>query len=174
MTQNKDTEKWREDFPFDAESDNYIIRRDFLRFLTVVSGGLAFGTGAIMAKSITEKNSSLAVSPVDICDENTLQPGSWLVFHFPDEKNPAILIRKENGDYLAYTQKCPHLACPVTYHRSSSEGPEHIGCHCHRGKFDLASGEGVAGPPRELRPLKAIDIKIQNNRIWASGYKGVV
>lgn len=166
-----DEQKWRTDFPIESEDDEFVARRDFLRYLTLVSGGLSAGNGMVLLSSMKSGDHE-AGGVVDICDAGQLDKGSWLVFHYPDEKNPAILIRKESGDYLAYTQKCPHLACPVSYRRASEALPEHIGCHCHNGKFDLETGAGVAGPPRELRPLRRIQLKIENGRVIATGFAG--
>ena len=46
--------KWREDFPFESDNDEFISRRDFVRFLTVVSGGMMLGTGIIMGKALSD------------------------------------------------------------------------------------------------------------------------
>ncbi|MGH7506598.1 MAG: hypothetical protein ACRELX_13140, partial [Longimicrobiales bacterium] len=35
--------KWRRDFPIDWPRDEYVARRDFTRFLVLVSGGFVVG-----------------------------------------------------------------------------------------------------------------------------------
>lgn len=167
---NNDGNKWKTDFPFSNDIDDYVTRRDFIRFLTVVSGGFVVGNATIVASSL-ESETAKNYSALEICDTNALKNGEWLVFNYPDASTPAILIKNEAGNYLAFSQKCPHLACPVAYHRSSSEEPEHIGCHCHNGKFNCDTGVGTAGPPKELRPLSQIELKIVENKIIATGFK---
>ena len=37
---------------------------------------------------------------VDLGSSDQLVPGHWSVFRYPDEKTPAILIRRESGEHL--------------------------------------------------------------------------
>lgn len=167
MNASPPEQKWREDFPYQSERDDHITRRDFTRFLLLVSAGFAVGNGWILAKAALQK--SKLVTPVDICSENDLPPGQWRVFNYPDAHSPAILIHRQNGEFIAYSQKCTHLACLVAYEAKSARAPERLICHCHNGQFNIATGEGVAGPPRELRPLPRIALEHANGRIRAIG-----
>ena len=161
-------EKWREDFPTRIEKDEFITRRDFTRFLLLVSGGFAAGNAWILGKTVTREGDA-AHAPLDICAADEMQPGQWRVFHYPGKKDPAILIRRRNGEFTAFHQKCTHLACPVAYDAGTADGQERLVCHCHNGKFDIATGQGTAGPPRELRPLPRIDLRVENGRVMATG-----
>ena len=38
-------------------------------------------------------------------------------------------------------------------------------CPCHHGKFDVATGNPTAGPPR--RPLPAIEVKVEKGAVYA-------
>lgn len=165
-----ETPKWREDFPFESEGDDFITRRDFTRFLCVISAGFATGNGWILAKSLRERGTVPPV--VEICRTDDLAPGKWMVFRYPDEKTPAMLIRRLNGEFIAFLQKCTHLACPVAYERDHPSGGEALTCHCHNGRFDIATGEGVAGPPRELRPLPRLELRIEDGKVMAVGFLG--
>lgn len=169
MTTRKDSPlpKWREDFPIEQELDDHITRRDFVRFLGLVSAGMAVGNASILVKSLTHEEGPFP--EVEIGDARKLGPGSWLVFAYPDEKTPAILVRRESGDFIAFQQKCPHLACPVSYHKSDGEEGECLRCHCHNGRFDLATGKGTQGPPRELRPLRQVVLRVEGERVVATG-----
>ncbi|OFZ19139.1 MAG: hypothetical protein A2X94_10365 [Bdellovibrionales bacterium GWB1_55_8] len=160
-------EKWREDFPIGKDADEQICRRDFIRFLTLVSGGLALGNASIWLKSLRPVEGTF--DKLEVCKVTDLEPGSWTVFQYPDAKTPSILIRRESGEFVAFHQKCPHLACPVSYERSADGRGEQISCHCHNGKFDINNGQGVAGPPRELRPLRMVLLDIENDRVFATG-----
>jgi len=159
-----ETERWREDFPFKTEIEEYVTRRDFLRLLVIVSVGLAFGNTIIGLLSLGPKSSGLP--KLDLGSVDGIAPGSSRVFSYPTSDVPAILIRRANGEYIAFHQKCPHLACPVTYH---PEDGESLRCHCHNGAFDLRTGQGIQGPPRELRPLKEVVLKVEHGNLFAVG-----
>jgi len=158
--------RWQEDFPCKTELEEYITRRDFLRFLLVVSGGLVFGNLFVMFKSFEPQN--IGALRLDLGPAQDMMPGSSKVFHYPTEKDPALLIRRANGDFIAFHQKCPHLQCPITYH---PEAGESLRCHCHNGVFDLKSGRGIEGPPREFRPLREVVLE-RGERVWAVGLSG--
>jgi nitrite reductase/ring-hydroxylating ferredoxin subunit len=158
--------KWREDFPYETEGDEYITRRDFTRFLCIISAGFATGNGWIFWRSMREISESLPRQ--EICRTTDLQPGQWRVFNYPDEKTPAMLIHRMNGEFIAYMQKCTHLSCPVQYEHYGESG-EALTCHCHNGTFDIRTGEGVSGPPREFRPLPRVALQIEGDRIFAAG-----
>jgi len=164
----KNDPKWREDFPFESENDEYITRREAARFLLLVSGGLAVGTGLVWVRA--QREPSEPPVRADIGDAAALAPGQWRVFAYPDDTTPALLVRRENGELVAFQQKCTHLACPVAYRPSSADRGESLTCHCHNGSFDIVTGEGVSGPPRELRPLRRIALDVQGGRIYAVGW----
>lgn len=160
--------KWREDFPYESEGDDFITRRDFTRFLCVISAGFATGNGWILWKS--RKNKSIDAPAVEVCKVNDLEPGKWMVFRYPDELTPAMLIRRMNGEFIAYLQKCTHLACPVAYEKNRDDKGEALTCHCHNGVFDIDTGEGISGPPRELRPLPRLVVKVDGDRVFVTGF----
>jgi arsenite oxidase small subunit len=159
--------KWREDFPYESENDEHITRRDATRFLLLVSGGLALGNALIWVRAQlagAEPAPRVALGPA-----NQLAAGEWRVFAYPDAGTPAILIRREGGELVAFQQKCTHLACPVAYQRSAGGAGECLSCHCHNGRFDVATGQGVSGPPRELRPLRRVELEVAGAELYATG-----
>ena len=159
--------KWREDFPYESENDDHITRRDATRFLLLVSGGLALGNGLIWLRTRWEESD--AHGRIELGVASQLGPGEWRVFEYPNSLTPAILVRRESGELVAFQQKCTHLACPVAYERSRAGDAEHLSCHCHNGRFDVATGEGVSGPPRELRPLRRVELEVTDGRLFAVG-----
>lgn len=161
--------KWREDFPVESETDDYITRRDFMRFLLLVSGGLMVGSGSILAKSLRPPHAEAAPTPVKLCDVADMPPGTSRVFRYPDDKTPVLLIRRQNGEFLSYGQKCTHLACPVLYAPADGTTRERLVCHCHNGAFNLETGEGVSGPPRDLRPLTRVNLDVRDGSVYAVG-----
>jgi len=159
--------KWREDFPYESENDEHVTRRDATRFLLLVSGGLALGNGLIWVRAHLEGD---APAPrVGLGAASQLAAGTWRVFAYPDPQTPALLIRRESGELIAFQQKCTHLACPVAYERSSAGQDECLSCHCHNGRFDVATGHGVSGPPRELRPLRRVALEVEGDQLYAVG-----
>lgn len=159
--------KWREDFPYESENDAYITRRDASRFLLLVSGGLALGNGVIWVRA--QGGADDPTARIELGAADMLAPGEWRAFTYPDPRTPAILIRRENGALVAFQQRCTHLACPVVYERSAPAQGECLRCPCHNGRFDIENGHGVAGPPRELRPLPRIALEIADGKLYAVG-----
>jgi arsenite oxidase small subunit len=159
--------KWREDFPYESENDDHITRRDATRFLLLVSGGLALGNSLIWVRA--QLSGDEPAPRIALGAAALLAPGTWRVFAYPDAETPAILIRRETGELIAFQQKCTHLGCPVAYQRSARGDGECLSCHCHDGRFDVASGRGVSGPPRELRPLRRVALALEGDQLFAVG-----
>ncbi len=157
--------KWREDFPTEQENDDFITRRDFVRFLGLVSAGFVVGNGTLFVRSLWAEEGPFP--EVKISGAMDLEEGQWLVFNYPDDKTPAILIRRETGEFISFLQKCTHLMCPVTYHPSEDGHGETIRCHCHNGEFDINTGQGIKGPPRDLRPLRQVVLRVEEDRVLA-------
>jgi Rieske Fe-S protein len=167
MTSSDRDPKWREDFPYESENDEHITRRDATRFLLLVSGGFALGNSLIWARAQLADNEPTPRAALGAASQ--LVAGTWRVFAYPDAETPAILVRRETGELVAFQQNCTHLACPVAYQRSESGERECLRCHCHNGRFDVASGRGISGPPRELRPLRRIALELDGDRLYAVG-----
>lgn len=168
MSEQEPSPKWREDFPYESENDEHITRRDATRGLLLVSGGLALGTGLVWVRA---RAAGQAPEPrVALGQARQLAPGEWRVFAYPNANTPAILIRRERGELVAFQQKCTHLACPVAYQRSAGGEGECLRCHCHNGRFNVATGEGVSGPPRELRPLGRVALEVEGDELFAVGF----
>jgi Rieske Fe-S protein len=91
--------------------------------------------------------------------------GSVVMFAYPTQHDPCLLIRTREDKLLAYDQKCTHLSCAVV--PKLDEGILH--CPCHEGIFDLATGRNIAGPPP--RPLPIIELEVVGDDIFAIGVK---
>ena len=79
-------------------------------------------------------------------------------------RKPLILIRAEDGNFLAFAATCTHLDCIVQYRTDS----KHILCACHNGVYDLR-GRNVSGPPP--KPLEEFSVNIINDEIVISRQK---
>lgn len=157
-------EKLKSDFPIDWDEDHFVTRREFFKFLTLASGGLAVGTTAIAAYSMLPKGERI-FEPAMICKVDELNPGTALAFSYPRPSDLCLLIRRKSGELVGFTRRCTHLSCPVEYEvRGDSE---RLYCPCHNGVFSLEDGEVVKGPPPH--PLPQVKLEVRGNEIWALG-----
>jgi nitrite reductase/ring-hydroxylating ferredoxin subunit len=154
--------EWRRDFPIDWPVDQLVARRSFAGFLVLTSGGFVVGQGWIAAQDLIRKGrpppprrkiASLGDVPV----------GAALMFNYPGDHDPCLLLRPDESTLVAYSQSCTHLACAVV--PKMEEGVLH--CPCHAGYFDLRTGKNIAGPPP--RPLRKIELEIQGEDVLAVG-----
>lgn len=156
-----DQPRWRRDFPIDWSQDEYVSRRDLVKFMVLTS--LAFVTGQfwILWKSVSGGEATIAAAPIARVDE--IPVGGHLVFEYPAGSAPRLLVRTSESQFVAYDQQCTHLLCPVV--PRVSEGTLH--CPCHNGNFDLATGSVLSGPPR--RPLARVALEVRDGQVYATG-----
>jgi Rieske Fe-S protein len=153
---------WRQDFPIDWPQDQYVERRDFVKFLVLISGAMTLGQFWIAARSWwRRRQTSAGIRRIASFDD--LPVGGTLVFNYPGEHDPCILVRLGAADVVAYGQKCTHLSCAVIPRPERGD----IHCPCHEGFFDLRTGRPTAGPPP--RPLPRITLSIRGREIYATG-----
>jgi len=157
------TEPYQREFPYERDEEAQVTRREFCNFLGLTSAALFVGTAGFAGKSAWDSREMPAFTPARINGAETLMPNSALNFHYPTEKDSAILIRTESGEYHAFGQKCTHLACPVYYAREHKR----LECPCHEGAFDAATGNVLYGPPP--RPLDVIKVEVRDGGVWAVG-----
>ena len=114
---------WTEEFSVHAAEDSYVLRRQFTKFLVLTSFGMVAGNAWIWVKSLFADEH--AVLPEAIIGRSTdIVPGGVRLFHYPTENDPAILVRKPDGQLAAFSQKCTHLSCAVYY---EIDGPIAVG-----------------------------------------------
>ncbi len=152
---------WRQAFPIDAPQDRYVARRDFTKFMVLTS--LAFVAGQLWI-GILHFFRRRQETPVKqrIAALEEVPVGSAMVFHYPNEDTPCLLLRPDQNSILAYGQKCSHLSCAVV-----PDTENRLRCPCHHGQFDVATGRPLAGPPR--RPLPRILLEQEDGIIYAVG-----
>lgn len=157
------TAPYQSEFPYERDEEAQVTRREFCNFLGLTSAALFLGSGGFAAKAVLDsrEHATLAAAPVE--GSATLAPNSALNFHYPTEKDSAILIRTETGEYHAFGQQCTHLACPVYYERRNKR----LECPCHEGAFDASTGNVLYGPPP--RPLDVIELEMRDGQVWAIG-----
>lgn len=153
--------KWRRDFPIDTAEDNYVARRDFTKFMVLISGSFVAGQAWIALKTLGGKDSGAGPRAIARVDE--IAVGQAAVFNYPGEHDSCLIVRAGEAEFLAYSNKCSHLSCAVTPDVKSGR----LVCPCHHGYFDLATGRPLAGPPR--RPLPRILLEVRDGTIYATG-----
>lgn len=153
---------WRKDFPIDWPQDQYVERREFMKFMVLTSLALMVGQFWIAGQNWWRRRRGTPeirrIGSLDL-----LPPGGLLTFTYPGPQDDCVLVRTREGALVAYNQKCTHLSCAVR--PRVEEGVIH--CPCHEGYFELRSGRPIAGPPR--RPLDLVRLQVRGNEIYATG-----
>ncbi len=155
--------KWRRDFPIDWSRDEYVSRRDLVKFMVLTSAAFTVGQFWIVAKSLLGGGAATPPSPLPIATVNEIPVGGSKTFFYPEGSTPRILVRTGDEAFVAYDQQCTHLLCPVV--PQVAEGRLH--CPCHNGFFDLQTGQPIAGPPR--RALPRVRLQIVQGEVLATG-----
>jgi Rieske Fe-S protein len=127
----------------------------------LTSTALVAGAAGFSAKAAYDAEKPRAYAAMAVEGAATMQPGTAMNFHYPNEDESAILVRSKDGTYAAFGQKCTHLSCPVHY----SKEHERLECPCHEGGFDAKTGNVLYGPPP--RPLDKIELEMRGNQLFA-------
>jgi len=143
--------RWREDFPVRWDEDNYMTRRELAKFLTLGSGLLASVNLLIAFIGMTRQPPAAPVHR--IAGVGDVPPGASVLFRYPTDEDPCILVRDASGRFDAFSQVCTHLSCAVV-HRPEDRT---LACPCHKGSFSSFDGRPLAGPPTRRLPRIAIE-----------------
>jgi nitrite reductase/ring-hydroxylating ferredoxin subunit len=154
--------KWRRDFPIDSPQDQYVARRDFMKFMVLTS--LAFTAGQFWIGAQNWLRRRRGVPEIRrIASTDAITVGGALTFTYPEETDRCILVRPEPDVLVAYSQQCTHLSCAVVPQAEHNR----LYCPCHEGAFDLRSGRPIAGPPN--RPLTRVLLEVRGGDVYATG-----
>src|SRR5438270_8514287 len=96
--------RWREDFPITWEADHYVTRRELTKFLTLGSGLLVAANVGIAAVGLGRKPGPYPSQVIP--GAVALPPGGSLLFRYPTDDDPCILVRDGDGDLRAFSQVC--------------------------------------------------------------------
>ena len=133
-------------------------RRDFLTIL--LGGGFIAWLGALffpVFKYLEPPTvEEVKVSNVKIGGVDDMEKDSGKIIKFGNK--PVIVIRKANGDYVAFSGVCTHLDCIVQFRKDYGQ----IYCACHNGRYDL-NGRVASGPPPA--PLQKYAVAIKDNEV---------
>ena len=156
--------KLLDDFPVDWEEDQYVTRREFFKFMTLASGGLAVGSAALAGWASIPRG-AVQFDRAEIALADQIPVGGWMPFTYPRPADPCILMQPEAGKFVAFSRRCTHLSCPVEYQPNRHR----LFCPCHSGAFSLEDGHVLQGPP--ARSLPRIQLEVHDGHIFATGVK---
>ncbi len=154
---------WEADFPQDRLETQHVTRREFAKFLVVVSGGLAATSAAVAVKDDLTPRAAIPAAGTPLCGLDEIPVGGTKAFVVPGTHLPGILVRPDEGTLRAYEQKCTHLSCAVFFSRERG----HIVCPCHNGGFDARSGHVLYGPPP--RALRQFAVEVRGDQVVLVG-----
>lgn len=154
--------RWRRDFPIDWGEDDYVSRRELVKFIVLTSGAFAVGQVWIAFKGWFGRRGAHP-EPAVVAAVDELPVGGAKTFEYPTGSTPRLLVRTGSQAFVAYDQQCTHLQCPVV--PAVAQGKLH--CPCHNGWFDLQTGQPLAGPPR--RPLPRVVLEVREGSVYATG-----
>lgn len=157
----KKNARWRQDFPVNWENDNYITRREMVKYLAL--GSLTIAGANFLLAGIPRLLASPSLPRIRVAQRSSLAPGSSILFRYPTNEDPCILVRQPDGGLVAYSSVCTHLSCAVVYEQKENT----LFCPCHNGFFSLAQGRPYAGPP--TRRLPRIKLEQQGDELYAVG-----
>ena len=153
--------RWRLDFPIRWDDDHYVTRRELAKFLTLGSALLVGATGAV---AIWGRGARPTRYPRQRLGEAiAVPPGGTVLFRYPPNTDPCILLRLSSGQLVAYSQVCTHLSCAVVH----EPGSDALYCPCHHGVFEGVDGRPTAGPP--TRRLPRIRLEEKDGVVYAVG-----
>lgn len=153
--------RWREDFPVNWENDDYITRREMVKYLAL--GSLTIAGANFLLAGVPRLLASPTRPITKLPDLSSLPPGGSALFRYPTDDDPCIAVRKPDGTLVAYSSVCTHLSCAVIHDAQHNN----LYCPCHNGYFTVAEGRPYAGPP--TRRLPRIKLEQHGDEVFAVG-----
>ena len=150
---------WKDEFSINVGDERYVNRRQFTKFLVLTSLGMFVGNLWILGRSLFVREPEYPEKVVATIDE--VPVGSVRLFRYPTGKDPCILVRTTSEKFVAYSQKCTHLTCPVYFAKDKNR----LECPCHEGYFSIETGEVLQGPPP--RPLPRVVLEKRGTELVA-------
>lgn len=93
-----------------------------------------------------------------IAQVSQVQNNTSVNFTLASNGDPGILVRLNNGQFVAYDAVCTHAGCPVDY----DPGSQLLVCPCHGAQFDPSKAAAVVGGPAPT-PLTNVPINVNNS-----------
>lgn len=149
----------------DSSNNDFVDSPERRNFMAALIGGAsaayAAGIGFMAFRYLTtgiEVDESATLKKIKVEGGDALANNSSTKFKFAG--NPALLIKDDKGQLHAYSAKCKHLGCTVSYLPEKKE----IFCACHGGVYDPITGKNVSGPPPA--PLDSYKVLAEKDGIY--------
>lgn len=129
----------------------------------------ATGLSLVLAKKALGAQSK----EIKIADLASISPLKPIIFNYPDENSPGVLIDMDKPVYMgvgpkrsivAYSNLCQHMGCPLNFEKREKL----LVCPCHMSIYDPARG-GVCIEGPAISRLPRIVLKVKNGSIYAIG-----
>lgn len=156
-------ELWREEFPIASAEQGFVERRQFGRFLVLTSGAMVAGQLWLLGKNWLSEVETTPFPRKAVAQTSDIPVGGTKIFQYPGPSDNCLLVHVEPSKFVAYSQKCTHLACAVIYQAEKKR----LECPCHEGYFSIDDGHVTQGPPP--RPLPRIELEVEDGQIFAYG-----
>ena len=146
--------------------ESQIDRREFCNHVLLGSAGIVLMANQLSATAAVQPGHERVTSypPMKIEGAEQVMPGSFLYFNYPNREDLAVLVRNQEGEYIAFSRTCAHRGCSIEFDSSR----KCLACPCHRGIYDSRTGYVVFGPPP--RPLDQIVLQMRaGGEVWAVG-----
>ncbi|HEX2731158.1 MAG TPA: Rieske 2Fe-2S domain-containing protein [Polyangiaceae bacterium] len=153
---NIDTYGWKVQYPIRSSEEQDVCRRQFVKAGCACAA--AVGAGLIGVERLL--NSPESAEPVQVALASEIAVGDYRLFRYPTENDPCILVRLADDQFVAYSQSCTHLSCPVHYEPERRQ----LYCPCHEGYFSVEDGSVLGGPPP--RPLPRYPVELRDGAVW--------
>jgi len=148
------------EFPVRADEDTYVTRREFTKFLGLTSLAFFLGTALAAGRRLWKKIAANQARAARVAAVTEIPVGAYALFRYPTGDDPCILLRLAEDRFVAYSQECAHLSCPVMFNAATRQ----LECPCHKGLFSAEDGRVLAGPPK--RGLDALRVSIRKDEVW--------
>src|SRR5262245_25555748 len=97
--------RWRQDFPIDWPQDHYVARRDFTKVVVWPRCGCVAGPCWISIQNcLRERRGRVPLREIARLKQRGV--GESLVFSYPEEREPCMLVRTGENRFRALGQKC--------------------------------------------------------------------
>ena len=124
-------------------------RREVLGATGAVASGVLLGGCGSAADEPADAASAAGEVMAGIAEAADVPVGGGTVV----ESARIVITQPTEGDFKAFSAVCTHQGCLVTEVRDDG-----ILCPCHGSRFDLATGEVLAGPARSGLEEKRVSV----------------
>lgn len=126
------------------------------------SGGGAVATVPSGNSSSTTTGASSAPAAAGpgstIAQVSQVQNNSSVSFTLASSGDPGVLVRLNNGHFVAYDATCTHAGCTVNY----DPGSQLLICPCHGAEYDPSKAAAIVQGPAPT-PLTGVPINVNNS-----------